>query len=222
MTALAEPVHARRDSTAIVLKGITWGVYQSMRAQLDAVKQRMYLTYDRGALEIMAPSPFHERYKGLIGRFLEIMSLELNIPIASFGSSTFARQDIERGLEPDECYYVRHEPLMGARFDVDLKTDPPPDLAIEMDYSPHAIDRESVYAALGVPEIWQYDGERLIGLAKGQDARYRPIESSVAFPFLRLADVERFLRDARGASEDTVVRAFRDWVRTTFTPRGKP
>ena len=220
MTIITEPRRAKQESTPIVLKGIAWETYESLREELDRSGQHMYLTYDRGALEIMAPSPFHEKYKGLIGRYLEIMSLELNIPIASFGSTTFKREDIERGLEPDECYYVQHESSMGTRSDIDLLKDPPPDLAIEMDYSPHALDRESVYAALGVPEIWQYDGERLAGLARDADANYRPIESSIAFPFLRLADVERFLRESRGVSQDTSVRAFRDWVRKTFTPRG--
>ena len=180
MTTITEPLSARQKSTTILLKGIAWETYASLREELDRSRQHMYLTYDRGALEIMAPSPFHEKYKGLIGRFLGIISLELNIPIASFGSTTFKREDIERGLEPDECYYVQHEPLMGVKSEIDLIKDPPPDLAVEMDYSPHAIDRESIYAALGVAEIWQYDGERLAGLARGDDARYRPIESSIA------------------------------------------
>jgi Uma2 family endonuclease len=219
MTIITQPLRPREKSTAVLLKGIGWETYASLREELDRSSQHMYLTYDRGALEIMAPSPFHEKYKGLIGRYLEIMSLELNIPIASFGSTTFKREDLERGLEPDECDYIQHEPLMGAKSDIDLLKDPPPDLAIEMDYSPHALDRESIYAALGVLEIWQYDGERLAGLARAEDGRYRSIESSVAFPFLRLDDVERFLRESRGISQDTSARAFRDWIRKTFTPR---
>jgi Uma2 family endonuclease len=216
---IAEPPKAWEHPPVLLLKGIAWGVYASLREQLDKSRQRMYLTYDRGALEIMAPSPFHEKYKRLLGRFLEIMSLELNIPIASFGSTTFQREDIERGLEPDECYYIQHEPQMGAKFEIDLLKDPPPDLAIEMDYSPHAIDRESVYAALGVPEIWQYDGARLAGMARSADGSYSVIESSIAFPFLRLADVERYLRESRSLREDVAVRAFRDWVLRTFAPR---
>jgi Uma2 family endonuclease len=108
---------------------------------------------------------------------------------------------------------------MGAKFEIDLLKDPPPDLAIEMDYSPHAIDRESVYAALGVPEIWQYDGARLAGMARSADGSYSVIESSIAFPFLRLADVERYLRESRSLREDVAVRAFRDWVLRTFAPR---
>jgi Uma2 family endonuclease len=218
-TTTIDPPRTASGSKALLLKGVRWDLYESLRQQLDDARQRFYLTYDRGALEIMAPSPFHEKYKRLIGRFLEVLSLELNIPIASFGSTTFKREDIERGLEPDECYYIQHEPQMGARFDIDLLKDPPPDLAIEMDFSPHAIDRESVYAALGVGEIWQYDGERLAGLARGDDAKYRRIEASVAFPFLQLSDLERFLLEGRRVSEDTIVRSFRDWVRKTFTPR---
>lgn len=216
-TAAVEPVkqlpQRELGSTGILLKGISWDVYESLLRQLERANQKMYLTYDRGTLEIMPPSPFHERFKTIIGRMIETMSLELNIPIASLGSTTFRRETLARGLEPDECYYVQHEPRMGSRNEIDLATDPPPDLAIEMDYSPHAIDRDHIYAALGVPEIWQFDGKSLRGVYRGDTGEYRPVETSVAFPFLRLADFERFLLMAHTASENVAVRAFRDWVR---------
>ena len=164
----------------------------------------------------MPPLPFHEKYKRLIGRFIETMSLELEVPIASLGSTTFRRADLERGVEPDECYYVQHEPQMGARFDVDLSKDPPPDLAIEMEHTSHLLDRVSIYAALGVPEIWRYDGQALIGMRRGDDGEYHPISTSWAFPFLAFKDVERFLTAARHQTEDVAVRAFRDWIRTSI------
>jgi hypothetical protein len=88
-------------------------------------------------------------------------------------------------------------------------------LAIEMEYTHHLLDRASVYAALGVPEVWRYDGERLSGMQRGDDGEYRPIDTSVAFPFLKLADLGRFLNGARNQTEDVAVRAFRDWVRQT-------
>ena len=203
----------------VLLRGITWPVYESMLRDLERSGQRIYLTYDRGTLEIMPPSPFHERYKRLIGRYIDTISVEMSIPIVGLGSTTFRREDLDRGVEPDECYYVQHEPQMGARFEVDLRQDPPPDLAIEMEHTRHLLDRAGVYSALGVPEIWKYDGERLTGFRRGEDGKYHPIGTSAAFPFLDLADVERFLNAARSQTEDVAVRAFRDWVRQTLDPK---
>jgi Uma2 family endonuclease len=226
MTATEIPTLTQRTkypeqfpSGAVVLREISWDVYESLLAQLDRSGQRMYLTYDRGTLEIMPPSPFHERSKTILGRLIETMSTELEIPIAGLGSTTFRREDLERGLEPDECYYVQHEAMMRAKFSIDLTQDPPPDLAFEMDYTHHPIDRISVYAALGVPEIWIYDGDRLNGLRREPDGRYSSIHLSIAFPFLRLSDLEGFLTAARSTGEYAAVIAFRDWLRQTHGKR---
>jgi Uma2 family endonuclease len=217
MTTTIDAIQAVRVAPGpVVLRGINWDLYESLLRSLEQSGQRIYLTYDRGELELMPPLPFHEKYKRLIGRFIETMSLELDVPIASLGSTTFRREDLECGLEPDECYYVQHEPQMGARFDIDLSKDPPPDLAIEMEHMSHLLDRVGIYAALGVPEIWRYDGQTLAGLRRGEDGEYHPISISWAFPFLALKDVERFLTAARNQTEDVAVRAFRDWVRTSI------
>lgn len=218
-TTIDVPTSEKVTVHPILLRGISWAVYESMLRDLERSGQRIYLTYDRGVLEIMPPSPFHERYKRLIGRFIDTISLELGIPIVGLGSTTFRREDLERGVEPDECYYVQNEPQMGARFELDLRKDPPPDLAIEMEYTRHLVDRAGVYSALGVPEIWKYDGERLTGLRRGEDGEYHPISTSAAFPFLKLTDMERFLNAARTQTEDAAVRAFRDWVRKTLGPK---
>jgi Uma2 family endonuclease len=213
--AVTAPIEQPPPTKPIVLRGISWDAYEALRNDLDAANQKMYLTYDDGALEIMPPSPFHERGKTLLGRFIEIMSLDLNIPVYGLGSTTFKRRDLKKGLEPDECYYVQHEPLMGSRTEIDLQQDPPPDLALEMDYTHHAVNRPSVYAALGVPEVWQFDGTRLRGVRRTDAGTYEPITTSIAFPFLKLEDVERFLIQAQSKSQHEAVVAFRDWVRRT-------
>ncbi len=87
-------------ASPIVLRGITWEVYVSLREQLDEAGQKMYLTFDRGTLEIMPPSPFHERHKKLLARIIETLALELHIPIACMGSSTIRREELARAWNP--------------------------------------------------------------------------------------------------------------------------
>jgi len=202
----------------VVLRGITWDLYESLRNATDRTGQRVYMTYDQGTLEIMAPSPFHERFKTALGRLIEMLSTELAIPTAGLGSTTIKREDLARGLEPDECYYVQHAAQMEGRLELDLRRDPPPDLAVEMDYTHHAKDRSKIYGSLGVPELWQFDSEHLLAFKRNPDGGYERIEYSIAFPFLKVAELERFLKIARQTNDFQAAMAFRDWLRQNHRP----
>jgi len=198
----------------VVLEGVSWSTYEALLRDLGARGQRMFLTYDRGTLEIMAPSPFHERFKTLIGSFVVAIRIGRRIRVASYGSATYRREDLDRGLEPDECYYVQNEPRLRGRSEIDLSVDPPPDLAVEMDYTHHAVDRESIYAALGVPEIWVCDGKQIRFLLRTPEGQYVQTRSSAAFPFLTSADLERFIAIANVSGDDDALYAFVDWLST--------
>jgi Uma2 family endonuclease len=212
MTALQTRPAESVSPESFVLSGVSWKLYEMLLREVE--EQHIYITYDRGRTELMSPRPEHEHWKKIIGRFIEILTLELGISISSFGSTTFRHEGIGRGLEPGECYYLEHESAVRGKKRLDLKRDPPPDLVVEIDITHRAIDREEIYAALGVPEIWRFDGHRLEGLRLGKDGRYRRAAKSLALPFLRLSDVERFLKKVPDADETSVMREFRDWVRT--------
>jgi Uma2 family endonuclease len=201
----------------IVLDGVSWETYERLREELDDRGQRVYITYDRGRMVLMSPRPEHETWKRFIGRMVETFSMELNIPIRSVGSTTWRRREVEKGLEPDESYYVQREPSVRGRLGIDLRRDPPPDLAIEVEFTHHPADREGVYASLGVPELWHYDGEHLTCLQLGHDGKYQPAERSAAFPFLRPAQLEPFLTLITTTDETSLMRQFRDWVRQNLS-----
>ena len=59
----------------IQLSGISWNTYETLLKELS--HRRLRLTYNPGNLEIMVPSPEHERYKEIIGRFVETLAEEL-------------------------------------------------------------------------------------------------------------------------------------------------
>ena len=126
--------------TRIVLSNISWQTFESLVAEADQHGTRF--AYDRGILEIMSPSVKHEWYRRLLGRLVETFTLERNIPIRSIGATTLKSQLEERGLEPDESYYVTHEAAVRDCLDLDLTRDPPPDLAIEVEISRSA-DRQA-------------------------------------------------------------------------------
>ena len=195
----------------VVLQGVSWELYEKLLSEVGDGNLR--LTYSNGSLEIMSPLPKHERTKKLIGGLIEMIALERNLPMARLGSTTFKRADLDRGLEPDECYYIRNEARVRNKDRIDPAQDPPPDLVVEVDITHRSVARLAIYAALGVPEVWRFDGERLTGLHLEPDGQYHPIETSAAFPFLHIVELERFLAMLTTTDETSIMRAFRDWVR---------
>jgi Uma2 family endonuclease len=194
-----------------VFRDADWQTYQAF---LEALGDRpVRLTYDRGRLELMTLSHGHERCSNLLGRFIEALTEELDMPAQSGGSTTFNREDLDRGLEPDQCYYLENEPKVRDKHEIDLSVDPPPDLAVEVDISRSSLNRMGIYAALGVPEIWRYDGETLQVYQLGPDGEYVQATRSRHFPFLPLEEVTAFLRRRTEMSETSLVRTFRAWVR---------
>src|SRR3954447_6601563 len=140
---------------------VSWDLYEEM---LEVVGERpIHMTYDWGRLKILMVSQPHEKVKTAIARLLEAYADAMEIEIEGLGSTTFRRKDLLRGLEPDECYYVAHAADVAGKNKLDLKVDPPPDLAIEVEVeiSPPDVARVPIYAALGVPEVWRYDEQGL-------------------------------------------------------------
>lgn len=194
-----------------VLYAITWPQYQAFAKVLD--ERRVRMTYDQGKLEFMTVSHKHERWSELLGRFIGALTEELNMPCQSGGSTTLDREDVKRALEPDKCFYFQNEPLVRGKDEIDLPADPPPDLAIEVEISRSALDRMGIYAALGVPEVWRFDGDELRVYHLGVDGRYAEAEHSLHFPFVPLKQVEGFLHRRGQMDETSLIRAFRQWVR---------
>jgi len=200
------------QTSGILLTNISWKTYESLLNELTE-QGGIRLTYDRGNLEIMTPSAPQVGSKKILGRFVESVSEELNVEIRSLGSLTCRREDLARGLEPDQCYYIQNEDVVWGKEQIDLNQDPPPDLVVEIDVTSSSIDRLSLYASLGVPEVWRYDGNRLI-IYQLEAQEYVERTVSPTFPFLSQVEMLRFLELRRTTKENALIRLFREWVRS--------
>jgi Uma2 family endonuclease len=201
------------------LHGVPWRTYEFLLYRLDG--QGLRITYDQGELEIMTLSLEHESWGAILGALIQVLTMELDIPIRSGGSTTLRRAFKKKGLEPDECYWIENERLMRGKKDFDSESDPPPDLAVEIDITHSSLDRMGIYAALRVPEVWRFDGELLRVYLLGANAKYKESASSRAFPFLPIHEIERFLHDGTTTDETTLMRVFSKWVRETILPQFK-
>src|SRR5262249_27151788 len=147
----------------------------------------------------------------VLGGLVLVLTEELGLPLKRGGSVTLRRRDLRRGLEPDRCFWIANAHRIGRRLD--LRSDPPPDLAIDGRSARSALNRLAVYAALGVPEVWRFDGGALTFHVLGGDGRSAEAEKSAAFPRLRPAYLVPFLQQAREpGDQNPAMRAFRTWV----------
>jgi Uma2 family endonuclease len=197
--------------SGITLQGVTWETYQSLVQDLESQPARR-LTYNNGALEIFMPLPPHETYKRLLGRLVEIVTEEMSLEIRSLSASTWSRKDLLKGLEADECYYIQNEAIARGKMVIDLMIDPPPDLAIEIDISSPSLPRLPIYAALGVPEVWQFDGAdfRILALISGS---YITQAQSQALPVITVEIVMEWLTQAQEMGETSWAKAVRQWAK---------
>jgi Uma2 family endonuclease len=207
LLASAKPEPAGR----VVIYNVGWQDYRTISQVLQG--QHIRLTYDRGTLELMTISGMHGNCGWLLGRFVAVLSEEHELPIKGFSDMTCSREDLSRGMEPDHCFYITNEPLVRHVQDIDLDRDPAPDLGIEIDISRASTARLSIYAALQVPEVWQYDGQTLLMYLLNDAGEYDRVEASQYFPRIPPGEIARFLALRTEMDETSLVRAFRAWVR---------
>ncbi|HBL12605.1 MAG TPA: hypothetical protein DD379_14600 [Cyanobacteria bacterium UBA11162] len=203
---------AKALSTNItLLPGIHWDTYQNLVRDLES-QPGMRLTYDDGILEILMPLPPHETFKKLLGRFVEVTTEEIGIEIRSLGSTTWTREDLRKGLEADECYYIQNELAVRGKNAINLMIDPPPDLAIEVDSTSSSMNRMGIYAALGVPEVWRFERE-ILTILNLVDGDYQPREVSFVLPMFDATVLMQFLELSLTMGETSLIRHLRQWVR---------
>lgn len=193
-----------------VLHNISWETYEHLLADhVDSSSPRF--TYDRGILEIMVVSSRHERPNRLIALLVEVVAEEMDLDLENLGSTTFKREDLQRGFEPDSCFYIQNEGRIRGKEEIDPDLDPPPDLVIEVDITSPSLDRFPIYAHFGVPEVWRYAGERVMiyGL---RDTEYVEVTQSSALPWFTSDVLTRFVEQGLAIRRRSWRRGLREWA----------
>ena len=196
----------------LVLHDISWETYEQL-LEIFAERSTPRMTYYQGTLELMVPLPEHERYSWTLGRLIVALSEEIGIEIIGLKSSTWRSEPKKAGNEADECFYIQNEALMRGKLTIDLKNDPPPDLAVEMDLTSSSINKMAVYAELKVPEVWIWKkGKLIINILN--DTGYVESETSLAFASFPVKELAQFMHLDSEKGENARIREFREWVRS--------
>ncbi|REJ98647.1 MAG: Uma2 family endonuclease [Planctomycetota bacterium] len=195
----------------LVLDDVTWDQYVTISDALTP-QRGLRLTFDGTRLEFKTLSYRHENLKTVLGYLIATLAF-LDIDLQSGGSMTFRREDALRGFEPDQCYWFQHAREMVGVAQWDPAVHPPPDLAVETDVASSSLNRREIYAGLSIPELWRCDGKTLQASELSDAGQYKLINHSLAFPFLQVAELQRFLHADSPEAETQTIRRFRDWMR---------
>lgn len=188
----------------VLFHNVSWSEFEAILDELGQHRAAR-LAYSRGTLEMRMPLPEHEVDKELIGDMAKILLEELDIDCECFGSTTFKREDMAQGVEPDQSFYIQNQARMIGRRRIDLTLDPPPDLAIEVDVTSKT--QLDAYKALGVPELWRFEAGRLrISVLRGQ---YLDSEISPALLDMPIVEISEFVQQSLVEGRSTMLRAFR-------------
>jgi Uma2 family endonuclease len=191
----------------VVLRGLSWDGYLQI---LNALPQSRAarLTYDDGVLEITVPLELHEFSGRLIERFVFTLIELIGSKIKTMGSTTMNYPGFKKGAEPDNAYYIKHQPLVKGR-NVDFSQDPPPDLVVEVDITHTDIAKNQFYSTLGVPEFWRFNG-KIWRIYQLQEKVYVEVEFSPTFPQVPKERLYTFLAQAK-EDEIEAVQNLRSW-----------
>jgi Uma2 family endonuclease len=195
----------------VVLEDVSWETYEHLLSDhLDKSVPRF--AFDRGRLEIIRPSLEHEEYKQALTMLVEMVADGLGIDIRNLGSTTFKRSKLDRGFEADACFYVQSAARMHGKTPIDPAVDPAPDLVIEVEVTAPALSKLPIYAEFRVPEIWRYDGARLMVLHLS-GSEYIESSKSLAFPQVSAEDLSRLVRQGVSLKRTDWLTQLRNWVR---------
>ena len=198
----------------VILHNVSWQTFENLLADIGDRRKTLF-HYLNGTLEIMSPLSLHEGSNRFIDDLIRALADELEIDLRKLGSLLMKIPELKLGAEPDSCYYIQNEPTIRGKEVIIVGQDPPPDLVLEVDITNPSDRRLPIYALLGVPEVWRYDGYSLEFLAL-ENGEYQLIDKSLSFPDLPAAIIVEYVQKRLILGESGTLREFRKWVRANY------
>ncbi|MGB6017109.1 MAG: Uma2 family endonuclease, partial [Nodosilinea sp.] len=195
--------------SAMTVSGLSWQHYQLFLAELGE-NRATRLAYSGGSLEIRMPSKLHEIVNRLLSKIIFALAEELGLDIVDLGSTTWNREDLDRGIEPDSCFFIQNAGLVQG-LNPEMPPNLSPDLAVEVDIASASDQKLAIYQALGVPELWLYrNGKVKILDLRGE--QIHEVESSLAFSIVSASQLQAWIELRETNTDLTVVKVVRQFI----------
>jgi Uma2 family endonuclease len=195
----------------MTVSGVSWQHYQLFLAELGDHRATR-LAYSDGSLEIRMPSQLHEIVNRLLSKIIFTLAEELGLEIVDLGSTTWNREDLEQGIEPDSCFFIQNASRVRG-LNPEIPANLFPDLAVEVDIASASDRKLRIYQALGVPELWVYSNGS-VKILDLRDGEIRAIESSLGFSGISAAQLQAWIRLRETETDLAVVKAVRQFIAT--------
>jgi Uma2 family endonuclease len=194
----------------VILHGVSWETYERLLNEHNECSGTHFF-YNDGDLEILVLSYEHEKITEMLVLLINAVTEEWGIDIEGAGSTTFQRKDLAKGFEPDACYYIRDPERVRGKKRLDLRKDPPLDLVIEIDITNPSLDKLPIYAAVGVIEVWRYDGE-VFTIHRLKGHKYVKAKESSLLQGVTGKDLLRFIAESQSLKRTDWLRRVRQWA----------
>jgi Uma2 family endonuclease len=198
------------SESSVTFRNVAWEDYADLIEQVGEAGH-LRISYEAGTLTAMTLSPEHENYARLIEKLIGLLSVRLRLNIRSFGSATIRKEKLQKGLEPDACFYIQTADLIGNRLLLDFEKDPLPDVAVEIDIHHDTTEKLRIYTVLGVQEVWRFDGKS-ITIHVLDETSYQRSGTSHALPMLTDAVLSEALNRLSSEGELAALLAFDKWL----------
>lgn len=200
----------------VIIRGVSWETYERLLADF-AESHAARVSFNRGTLEIMTPSFAHERPIHLLVQVVEVLAEIYDMDLIAAGSTTFKREDIAQGFEPDASFYIQHAADIRGNTEIDLERDPPPDLVIEVDMTHPSLDKLPIYAAMGIVEVWRYADQQVI-IYQRHAAGYTVAKHSGVLPGVASRDLTRLVETGFETPRPAWLQQVRSWAEHLHRP----
>ena len=204
---------ALEEENSVILSNVAWKTYtQFIEEAMDKISNPRFY-FDEGNLLIMSVSPEHEYYNRIIASLIDILAEQFGKNWLALGSTTYTRDDIEKGFEPDSCFYFANEEQMRGVKRLDMTIHPAPELIVEVDITSLSTFRQHIFAAFQIPEIWRFDGEQM-QILKRENGKYIESSNGLALPKVTPAKLTEFVRKSETLSRLEWINEVRTWAQS--------
>ena len=212
-TEVAAAVEHLPPAAVLTLDDVSWIEYELILQEFEE-RPDLRITYDQGRLDIVSTSRAHERRNRFVVQMVWLLADHFNVEVEDIGGTTEKRKREQKGTEPDTSFYIGDLERTIGKDDLNLETDAPPDLVIEIDKSNQSLRKLPIYAAFGVPEIWRY----VVRSKKAEiyqliDRAYVETPASRFFPVLASSILARFIEQSAAEGQSAALKAFRRWLK---------
>jgi Uma2 family endonuclease len=211
-TVIATPISQIKlaPGSAMMLPGLRWKLYEALLQELGSDRSTR-VAYDRGVLEIRMPGELHEIINRLLAKIITMLAMEFGMEANDFGSVTLNREELDRGIEPDSCFYIQNA-ARGQGLEANVSESLPPDLVLEVDIASSSANKMAIYQAIGVSEVWLYR-RNVLKIQLLQDGQYRDVVHSRAFPMVNVKQLNQWIEMRKTETDLTVLRNVQQFCR---------